>query len=76
VSYGQKRTAGYSIEVRDVFKRGTTLTIRAVLITPPEDMFQAQMITHPYVLLLVPREDYGRIQLMDEKGKVRMFKNL
>jgi hypothetical protein len=76
ISYGEQKTAGYSINVRSVFKRNDTLIVKAVLISPPQDVFTAQVITNPYVLLTVPAGDYSRVELRNDIGEVLDFKNL
>jgi len=76
ISYGEQKTAGYSINVRSVFKRNGTLIVKAVLISPPPDVFTAQVITNPYVLLTVPAGDYSRVELRNDIGEVLDFKNL
>jgi hypothetical protein len=75
VSYGEKPTAGYSVQVREVFTRKDLVVVQAILLTPPENSFQAQVITHPYVLLsveedAVQREDVRRIELRNDRGEV------
>jgi hypothetical protein len=76
ISFGEQKSAGYFIEVRNVYVRGSTLVVKAILITPPQDSFQAQVITHPYNLVVVPVGDYKRIELVDELGEVRDFKTM
>jgi hypothetical protein len=76
ISYGEQKTAGYSINVRSVFKKNGTLIVKAVLISPPQDVFTAQVITNPYVLLTVPAGDYSRVELRNNIGEVLDFKNL
>jgi len=70
VSYGMQKSSGYSIEIRSVFTRKDTLIIKTILITPPPESFQAQVITHPYILVIIRRDDYHRIQLMNERGEI------
>ncbi len=76
LSYGEQRTSGYKIELRSVIKRKDSLILKTLLVTPPPDSFQAQVMTHPYLFVLVPRDDYRRVQLMDEKGEVLDTKTL
>jgi len=75
VSSGEKRTSGHSIQVREVFTRDDLLVVQALLLAPPEGGFQAQVITHPYVLLAVNRsvlEERGirRVELRNDRGEV------
>ncbi|MGQ9615019.1 MAG: protease complex subunit PrcB family protein [Spirochaetota bacterium] len=76
VSYGIQKTSGYSIEIRSVFTRKDTLVIKTILITPPSESFQAQVITHPYILVMIRRDYYSRIQLSNERGEILDSKSL
>ena len=76
VSHGEKRTSGYSIEIRRIYTRGTALVVKAVLRSPPEDIFTAQVITHPYLLLQVKVNGFTRVELVGETGEVLDYKNL
>jgi hypothetical protein len=76
LSYGEKRTSGFSIEIQKIYIRGNALAVRTVLRSPPEDSFQSQVITHPYILLQVSREDYNRVELVGENGEILDFTNL
>lgn len=76
VSYGIQKTSGYSIEIRSIFTRKDNLVIKTVFITPPPESFQAQVITHPYILVKIRRDDYRFVQLMNAKGEVLDSKTL
>ncbi len=76
ISFGEQKSAGYFIEIRKVYMRGSTLVVKAILLKPPQDSFQAQVITHPYNLIAVPIGDYKRIELIDDTGEVQDFKIL
>jgi hypothetical protein len=76
VSYGVQKSSGYSIEIRSVFIRKNTLVIKTILITPPRESFQAQVITNPYILLMVRRDDYNIVQLSNERGEILASKTL
>jgi len=69
-SYGRQKSAGYSIEIIGVYARSSTAVVKTVLNTPPEDSFQAQKITHPYMLILIPKDSFRSVQLKDKTGKV------
>ena len=68
LSYGEKRTSGFSIEIRKLYTRGNALVIRAVLRSPPDDSFLSQVITQPYLILQAAWEGYIRVELIDETG--------
>jgi hypothetical protein len=76
VSYGEQRTAGYSIEIRKVYERNGTLVVQAVLLGPPGESLIAQVITTPYLLMTVSREHYRRVELVGEIGEVLAQKKL
>jgi hypothetical protein len=73
LSYGEKRTSGYAVEVREMYTRRKALAIRTVLRLPPADSFQSQVITYPYILLQVSRGDYSRVELVGENGDILDF---
>jgi hypothetical protein len=70
ISFGTQKTAGYSIELLDVYIRNDILVVKADLHSPFKDEFQAQMVTHPYMLILVPRAGYKRAELRTSKGQM------
>ncbi len=76
LSHGEKRTSGYTIEIRRIYSRGTALVVKAVLRSPPEASFTAQVITHPYLLIQIQINGFTRIELVDETGEVLDYKNL
>ncbi len=65
-SYGRQKTTGYSIEIIGIYARSSTVVVKTILNTPPENNFQAQKITHPYMLILIPKDSYQRVELKDE----------
>lgn len=76
ITLGEKSSAGFSIDVRGVYERGNTLVLKAVPISPPQESLQAQMITHPYTLILIPKNSFKRIEWVNERGEVLESKNL
>jgi hypothetical protein len=76
VSYGRQTTAGYAIELLDVYIKGNVLVLEALFSTPLKDSMQAQVITHPYLLLSVSRAGYTRVELRNPKGEMLAFKSL
>ena len=76
LSYGEKRTSGFSIEIRKLYTRGSTIVIRAVLRSPPDGSFLAQVITHPYVLFQTANIGYKRVELIGETGEMLDYTNL
>jgi len=76
LSFGKKSTAGYTIELMEVYIRGDVLIMEAVIDTPLKDSMQAQVVTHPYLLVFVPKPGYRRIELRDTRGETLAFKSL
>ncbi len=76
ISYGDQKSSGYSIDVRSAIKRRDALVIKSVLITPPEDSFQALAMTHPYVFIFIENDNYKRVELTDLRGTVLVSKSL
>jgi len=76
ISYGQQKSAGYDIELRNVCSRASTVVVNTLFISPPEGSFQAQVITHPYLLLSIRKNNFKRVELTDEIGEVLDYKNI
>ncbi len=70
ISFGTQKTAGYSIELLNVYIRNDILIAEADLLSPFKDNFQAQVITHPYILVIVPKEGYKRVELRNSRGEM------
>jgi hypothetical protein len=62
LTYGEQPSAGYFIQVRSVAERDGTVVIRTLLKEPPQDSYQAQAITHPYLFVSVPRDGFSRVE--------------
>jgi hypothetical protein len=76
ITYGQQPSAGYFIQVRSVLRRDETAAVRALLNEPPQDSFQAQALTHPYVFIQIPRENFTRVEWTSGIGEVLFSKPL
>lgn len=73
VEQGQRRTGGYSIELRPeatVDEEGL-LTLTADWIEPSADRMQIQILTSLCVLARLPAQPYERVQLLDLAGSTR-----
>lgn len=75
-SFGKQTSAGYRIELLDVYIRGDVLVLEAMITIPLKDSMQAQVVTHPYLLVFVPKSGYRRVELRDTKGETLAFKSL
>ena len=76
ISFGKQTTAGYAIELLEVYIRGNILVMEAMITTPLKNNMQAQVITHPYLLVFVPKPGYRRVELRNTKGETLAFKSL
>jgi len=76
LSFGKQNTAGYSVELLSVYIKANVLVMEAMISTPLKDSMQAQVITHPYLLVTVPEAGYRRVELRDTKGEMLAFKSL
>ncbi len=76
ISFGKQHTAGYRIELLEVYIRGEILVVQAMINSPLKDSTQAQVVTHPYLLVIVPKTGYRRVELRDTKGETLAFKSL
>jgi hypothetical protein len=76
LTYGEKPSAGYFIQVRSVLRRDNTVAVRTLLKEPAQDSFQAQTLTHPYIFIEIPREEFMRIEWSTVVGEVRFSRSL
>jgi hypothetical protein len=71
---GARRTGGYRLdlagETADLV--GKTLVIPVSWQEPGEDALVTQMLTHPCLLLVLPRGAYNRIEVVDQSGQTRL----
>lgn len=68
---GEKPTAGYGIFFEEIGKIiDDTLNIVVIMTSPPEDRFTAQVVTSPYVLAAIERDEYSHIAFRDTGGNV------
>lgn len=54
---GEKPTAGFSIEVQKVMEKDGEIIVYIQETSPPQDSFQAQIITEPYHVIQIPKMD-------------------
>jgi hypothetical protein len=72
ISMGQRRTAGFNLELSQELPRlrDGELTMPVVWTVPADGLFVAQVITHPCILLTLPRRDIRSITVVDQSGNV------
>ena len=72
VEMGERNSGGYGIAIsRLAGRRGDTLTLRGTFIAPAADDIATQAITSPCVLVSLPREGYGAVEIVDQDGRLR-----
>jgi len=76
ITLGEKRSTGFSIDVRSVHKWRKSLIVKAIPIPPPQESLQAQMITYPYTLILVPIKRVNRVEWVNEVWEILETKSL
>jgi hypothetical protein len=76
LTYGEQPSAGYFIQVRAVVKRDNAVVVRTLLKEPPQDSFQAQALTHPYVFLRIQRDNFQRVEWASAVGEMYHSKPL
>jgi hypothetical protein len=74
IGMGQKPTGGYRLDPAEsgLEIRADTATLRVAWSTPPPDAVLAQVITHPCLLLALPKGGYSRIRIVDLSGRERL----
>lgn len=76
ITMGEQPTAGYRLnflpERHRVELRGRTLRVDLAWETPPPESMQAQVLTHPCMLLQLPRRSFNRVRVIDQEGTVRV----
>jgi hypothetical protein len=76
ITLGEKRSTGFSIDVRSVHKWRKSLIVKAIPVSPPQESLQAQMITYPYTLILVPIKRVNRVEWVNEVWEILETKSL
>jgi hypothetical protein len=50
--------------------------VKAIPISPPQESLQAQMVTYPYTLILVPKKRVNRVEWVNNIWEVLETKSL
>jgi hypothetical protein len=67
ISYGKYRNAGCLIKLLNIYIKNDVLIVEADNFLIPN---LTQLVTHCYLLVLVPNEGYKRAELRNSKGEV------
>jgi len=76
ISLGMQKTAGYTIELRRVYQKNAAIIVEVFLAKPAASSLQAQVITNPYVLLMLTKRKWKSVELRSEKGENLGFVSL
>lgn len=75
ISMGSEPTTGYRLNfLHSDWARlhGSTLQVKLTWQSPDPGGQQAQVITHPCLLLQLPNTDFNKIQILDQDGTVKL----
>ncbi len=71
---GKRTTSGYSIAIEGIWDDGETVHVEVTKYSPPEDFVVAQVLTCPYVIVLMERTDLHFIfTIADENGAISEY---
>ncbi len=74
ISFGKSRTAVYSIKRLNIYLQNNILIVKTEF-SPPEYDFVSPLITHHYLLIMVPKDGYKRVEWRDARGG-RLWKTI
>ena len=71
---GQRPTTGYSIDIERIWTDGEKVFVEVVKRRPPEGLVVCEMVTCPYVMVLVERTEMHFVfQVVDENGETSEY---
>jgi len=71
---GKRPTTGYSINVEKIWTDGEKVFVEVVKRCPPEGLAVCEMVTCPYVMVLVERTEMPFVfQVVDESGETAKY---
>ena len=71
---GRRPTTGYSINIERIWTDGEKVFVEVVKRCPPEGLVVCEMVTCPYVMVLVERMDMPFVfQVVDENGETAEY---
>lgn len=68
ISRGEQPTPGYGFTLEGAYRREQTAVVTVRWETPEPDSMQAQMLTHPCLVVALPRADFARVEVVDTAG--------
>lgn len=74
LAMGRQPTAGYSLSLsqQGLTVEGGVLRLPVQWQTPPEGSVTAQVVTKPCLAVSLPRDGYQAVQVVDQRGEVRL----
>ncbi len=67
ISFGKSRNAVYSIKCLNIYIQNNILIVKTDL-SPPEYDFLSSVITHHYLLIMLPKDGYKGVEWRDSRG--------
>jgi hypothetical protein len=74
ISFNKTRDASYSIKRLNIYIQNNILIVKTEL-SPPEYDFLSRAIRHHYILILVPKNGYKRVEWRNSGGE-RLWKTI
>lgn len=74
VTMGTKPTGGYQLQLgqKNVIITNGFAFVKLVWVEPPAGAMLPQVITSPFVMIILPKTNYSRIHIIDQKGQKRL----
>ncbi|WP_162932316.1 protease complex subunit PrcB family protein [Solimonas sp. K1W22B-7] len=72
VEMGERNSGGYGLAIsRLAGRRGDSLILRGTFVAPALGDITTEAITSPCVLISLPRDKYGSVEIIDQDGRLR-----
>jgi len=74
VTMGRKPTGGYQLHLdqKNVIITNGVALVNLVWVEPSEGAMLPQVITSPFVMIILPKANYSRIHILDQKGQKQL----
>lgn len=68
ISRGRQPTPGYGFTLEEAYRDGATAVVRVRWETPEAGAVLPQMLTHPCLVVALPRDTFQRVEAVDQHG--------
>lgn len=68
ISRGRQPTPGYGFTLEEAYRDGTTAVVRVRWETPEAGAVLPQTLTHPCLVVGLPRDAFQRVEAVDQRG--------